>query len=60
MKITWEVDDGYCRGSAPQYTIIDDDELKEYETETEKEEFIREVIQDDFNETISWHETDRE
>lgn len=40
MKITWQVDDGYAGGSRPKVTIIDDDELAEYETEEEKEQFI--------------------
>jgi hypothetical protein len=43
MKVTWYVDDGYANGKgAPHYTIIDDDELAEYESEEDKEEFISE------------------
>ena len=60
MKITWEVEDGYCGKSRPQHTEINDDELAEYETKEEKEEFIREEIQHDFEQSISWSETSRE
>lgn len=59
MKITWEVDDGYV-GNRPQYTEIDDDDLAEYETEEEKEKFIRECIQSDFEQTVSWSEIVRD
>ena len=60
MIITWEVEDGYCGKSRPQTTKIDDDELAEYETEEEKEEFIQNEIQNDFEQTIYWCETSRE
>jgi len=59
MKITWEVDDGYCGKSRPQTTEIDDEELAEYETEEEKEKFIEECIQQDFEQRITWHITRR-
>ena len=60
MIIIWEVEDGYMGKSRPQETEIDDDELAEYETEEEKEEFIRNEIQNDFEQTISWSEISRE
>ena len=60
MKITWEVEDGYCGKSGPQHTEIPDDELEEYETEEEKEKYIEECIQEDFNQKISWYITRRE
>lgn len=58
MRVTWQVDDGYV-GGRPQYTEIDDEELAEYETEEEKEQFISECIQEDFDNKISWYITNR-
>lgn len=60
MKITWEVEDGYIGKSRPQQTEIPDDELDECETQELKEELIREYIQEDFQQNISWSETSRE
>lgn len=59
MKVTWEVDDGYAGKSRPQVTEIDDEELAEYETEQEKEDFITQCIQDEFEEKITWYEVRR-
>lgn len=60
MKIHWEIDDGYCGGSRPQSTEIDNEELAEYETEEEKEEFIQECLREDFNGKVSLVELRRE
>lgn len=60
MIIRWQVQDGYCGGSRPQTTHIDDEELKEFETDEEREEFIESYIQEDFEQTISWCELGRE
>jgi len=60
MKVKWEVEDGYAGGSRPQYTVIDDDDLAECETEEEKEEFISQCIQKDFMIEITWSEISRE
>ena len=59
MEITWEVDDGYIGKSRPQYTTIDDSELEYCETEADKEEIIRQYIQEDFDQRISWYEKRR-
>ncbi len=57
MKITWEVDDGYCGGSRPHHIEIDDEELAECKTEEEKEKLIEDYVQDDFEQNISWYIT---
>ncbi|MCK5343287.1 MAG: hypothetical protein KAR20_07775 [Candidatus Heimdallarchaeota archaeon] len=60
MKVTWEVEDGYCGGSRPHTTEVDDDELAECETEEERENLIIDYIQEDFEQNISWCETGRD
>lgn len=60
IVIEWEVYDGYVGGSRPQETEIDEDLLgmdwSEYDelTEYEKEEIVNDIIQEQFNEEISW------
>lgn len=54
MKITWEVEDGYCGGSRPQYTEVPDEDLDECETDDEREKLIEEYVQDDFDQTVSF------
>ena len=54
MIVTWQVSDGYARGSRPHTTTIPDEELEECETEEKREELISEYIQDDFEQKISW------
>ena len=60
MQITWEIEDGYVRGSAPHHTEIPDDELAELDNDNDREKLIQEYIQADFDESIAWYETDRE
>ena len=52
MKITWQVEDGYVR-PAQFTTVIDDEDLEGYEGD-EREDFIMECIQDDFEQKVSW------
>ena len=59
MEVTWQVDDGYCCGSRPQYTEIDDDDLSECETDEEREKLINSAIQEDFALHITWYITGR-
>ncbi|MBD3351724.1 MAG: hypothetical protein GF364_09590 [Candidatus Lokiarchaeota archaeon] len=54
MKVRWEVNDGYIGKSRPQYTIIDDDDLDECETEEDREKLIEDMIQEDFEQRITW------
>lgn len=54
MRLTWEVDDGYCGGSRPQHTEVPDDELEECESEEERQQLIEDYIQNDFEQRITW------
>lgn len=54
MRVTWEVDDGYCGKSRPHFTNVDNDELAEHKTTEERNEFIEECVQDDFDSDISF------
>jgi archaellum component FlaG (FlaF/FlaG flagellin family) len=55
MKITWEVDDGYAGGSAPHTTNVDDEEIKDCGDIDEAMELIDDVIQSDYDSTITWY-----
>lgn len=60
MKITWQVDDGYIN-NGPHQTYIDDEVLSVCcDTHEEREELIREIIQEDFDQKISWSEVRRD
>lgn len=54
MNITWEADDGYCGGSAPQRTRIDDEDIANCETFEEAEKVIQDAIEDDFRNKVNW------
>jgi hypothetical protein len=66
IKVTWEIEDGYCGKSRPQHTIVNtndytdsDEELeadKEWEEmdEAEKDKIIEDAVQEDFNYKINW------
>lgn len=60
MRVTWEVEDGYCGKSRPQHTDIDDDELAECETDEDREQLIADYVQEDFEQNITWCETRRD
>ena len=47
MKIIWEIDGEYVMNGTYE-TEIDEGDLEDYETQEEKEEFIRGEIQADF------------
>ena len=60
IRIRWEVEDGYAGKSRPQHTVFDtddvsadDDEWNSY-SEDEKEAIIRDAVQDDFDNKISF------
>lgn len=48
IKITWEADDGYAGGSAPQHVSIPVEEITECENEEEAMRVVRDAIQYDF------------
>ena len=49
VRITYEVSDGYMGKSRPQFCKIDDSELDELETDEERNAFIDEYVQQDFD-----------
>ena len=60
MRITWEVEDGYCGKSRPQFTNIDDADLAACETDEERERLIEDCIEQDYRNNISWIEIRRD
>ena len=54
MKAIWQVEDGYVGKSRPQETIIPDSELAECNNEEERQKWIYDYIQEDFENRISW------
>ena len=60
MRIRWQVEDGYAGGGRPHWTRVPDGELAECETDKERERLIRESVQQDFENTVSWYELGRE
>lgn len=59
MKVTWEVVDGYTGGQRLHTTEVDDDDLDACESEREREDYIMESVQDDFERKITWRELSR-
>jgi len=59
IKVKWEVEDGYVGKSRPQSTTIDIEQHMDKEewdsmNESEKREFIEGIVQEDFDEKISF------
>jgi hypothetical protein len=53
MKIKYQVEDGYVTGARPQSVQIDADELDEFETEEEVEDFLNDIVQEDMLQKVS-------
>lgn len=54
MEIRWEVEDGYVGKSRPQRLELDDDELRECESEDELMALLEDAVKGDFDNKISW------
>lgn len=54
MEITWEVSDGYCGGSAPQRTEIEDENIADCRDIEEAKQYIDACVREDFRNTISY------
>jgi hypothetical protein len=60
INITWEVEDGYCGKSRPHNTVFDSEDYFKSEeewndlSEDEKNEYIHEYVQEEFENRISW------
>jgi len=59
MLITWKVDYGYVN-NGPHQIHIDDADLEECENDEERENFIEEVIQNEFENNVSWYIVSRD
>lgn len=54
MQITWYIEDGYSGNRGRPHTVeVDDEELREVDSEAERIEIIEDAIQNAFNQT-SW------
>lgn len=56
----WEVEDGYAGRSRPQETEFDSDDVMEQQewdklSESEKQEFLNDAVQEDYDIEISWY-----
>lgn len=54
MEVTWYADDGYVN-PGPHTVEVDDDELRECETDAQRLELVEEAIQEDFGQKVSWY-----
>ena len=56
IKVRWEVADGYAGKSRPQYTTINTEDFDDWEemSEGEKKGHIEEMVQEDFEQKISF------
>lgn len=55
MIIIWEVNDGYAGMSRPHRIEICDDELNDLDTEEERNSYIDECVQEDFNDKVYFY-----
>ena len=53
-RVTWEVVDGYAGKARPQITVIPNYEFDCCETDAEVQEVIEEIVQQEFEQCISW------
>jgi hypothetical protein len=66
IKITWQIEDGYAGQSRPQYCIITEYDIgmdwEEWDSlsDDDREEFIYNIVQDDFEEKVHYEITRQE
>lgn len=53
IKITWKVSDGYV-GHGPHSFYIDQEDFEDFENEDERQQFIEECVQQEFENEVSW------
>jgi hypothetical protein len=53
-RVIWEVDDGYAGKSRPHILYIDDEDLEDL-TADERDVYIYEAVQDDFESKVTWY-----
>ncbi len=54
MRVYWAVDDGYVGKNRPHHTDIEDEDLEGL-TDDERRDTIAEIVQEDFDQSISWY-----
>ena len=54
MKGHWEVEDGYCGKSAPQVTLVDDEDWLDTPPE-DRQALLEEIVQEDFERRITFY-----
>lgn len=54
MKVIWGINDGYCVPGRRWELEVDDNELKKYKTDEDKEQYLYDCIQQMFNDCVSW------
>jgi hypothetical protein len=61
MKVRWEIDDNYAGSSTrPQKTDISEDDIKDCEDIDDAMQMIADIIQEDYEQNISWYIPNRE
>ena len=60
MEVRWQAEDGYCGGSRPQYVTIYESDIEDDMTDDDLERLLDDVVQDDFNQKVSYCIKNRE
>lgn len=60
FEVTWETDDGYVGGSRPHHFNIQEDDLSDDETDTSLSALFQDMMQADFEQTVSPYSGDEE
>lgn len=59
FQVNWESEDGYVTGARPQYCSIGEDDIKDDMTDEEIEQVLEDIVQQDFDEKVSFHVKNR-
>jgi hypothetical protein len=52
MKVTYYADDGYVCGDRPLHCKINDDEIKDCESDEEALKMVEEIVEEDFHQKV--------
>lgn len=53
-EVIWQAEDGYAGGARPQYLDVSAEDFQDAETQEEVEASLAEMIDEDFNQNVSW------
>ena len=53
MEVTYEAEDGYVGGSRPKYVDINDEEIKDCESDDEAMRLVEDAIQEHFEQNVA-------